>query len=199
MTTFLLARHAAHDWLGRGFAGRMPAVALNEAGRAQALELVVRLEGVAIDAIYCSPQPRTQQTAAPLARARGLAIAIDPGWDEVDLGAWQGRTFDDVRGDPAWTQWLEQRSSACPPGGEPFVGVAQRASEALRRLARRHPGQHVLVVSHGDVIKAAIASSIGLSLDRLESFDIAPASISVLAQGESWARLHLLNALGPLR
>jgi broad specificity phosphatase PhoE len=199
VTTFLLARHAAHDWLGRGFAGRQPDVALNAHGRQQAQELVARLAGVQVDQIYCSPQPRTHQTAQPLAQARGLAIQTEAAFDEVDLGDWQGRTFDEVRDQDAWKHWLERRGSAQPPGGEPFAEVERRAMAGLHRLAQRHPDQHVLVVSHGDVLKAMVAGSIGLSLDRLEQFDIAPASISVLAMGEGWTKLLLLNAQGPLR
>jgi broad specificity phosphatase PhoE len=199
VTTFLLARHAAHDWLGRGFAGRQPDVALNAQGRQQAQELVARLAGVQVDQIYCSPQPRTHQTAQPLASARKLAIQTDAAFDEVDLGDWQGRTFDEVRDQEAWKHWLERRGSAQPPGGEPFAQVERRAMAGLHRLARRHSDQHVLVVSHGDVLKAMVASSIGLSLDRLEQFDIAPASISMLAMGEGWSKLLLLNGQGPLR
>jgi broad specificity phosphatase PhoE len=199
VTTFLLARHAAHDWLGRGFAGRQPDVALNAQGRQQAQELVARLAGVQVDQIYCSPQPRTHQTAQPLASARKLAIQTDAAFDEVDLGDWQGRTFDEVRDQEAWKHWLERRGSAQPPGGEPFAQVERRAMAGLHRLARRHSDQHVLVVSHGDVLKAMVASSIGLSLDRLEQFDIAPASISMLAMGEGWSKLLLLNGHGPLR
>lgn len=199
MTTFLLARHAAHDWLGRGFAGRLPDVSLNEQGRRQSQELAERLRGVPVDAIYCSPQPRTHQTAQPLAVERGLTIRTDAAFDEVDLGAWAGRTFDEVRDQPAWQHWLDHRSAAQPPGGERFADVELRASAGLRALARRHPGEHVLVVSHGDVLKAMIASGLGLSLDLLERFDIAPASISILAMGEDWVQLQLLNAQGPLR
>jgi broad specificity phosphatase PhoE len=197
VTTFLLARHAAHDWLGRGFAGRQPDVSLNAQGRQQAQDLVARLAGVQVDHIYCSPQPRTHQTAQALAQARGLAIQTEAAFDEVDLGDWQGRTFDEVRDQEAWKHWLERRASAQPPGGEPFAQVERRAMAGLHRLARRHPEQHVLVVSHGDVLKAMVASSIGLSLDRLEQFDIAPASISMLALGEGWSKLLLLNAQGP--
>ena len=199
MTTFYLARHAAHDWLGRGFAGRLPDVSLNAQGHAQARALVQRLDGVPLDAIYCSPQPRTRQTAQPLAQARGIAIATDAAFDEVDLGDWAGRTFDEVRGQPAWTHWLERRSTARPPGGEAFAQVPERAMAGLRALVARHPDQHVLVVSHGDVLKAMVATALGLSLDLLERFDIAPAAISILAMGEGWSQLQLLNAQGPLR
>lgn len=199
MTTLLLARHAAHDWLGRGFAGRQPDVALNAQGRAEAEALVGRLQGVPLDAIYCSPQPRTQQTAQPLAARRGLAIRVDAAFDEVELGDWTGRTFDEVRDQAAWQHWLAHRGSAQPPGGEPFAEVARRSSAGLRRLVERHPDAQVLVVSHGDVLKAMIAGCLGLSLDHLERFDVAPASISIVAMGADWAQLRLLNALGPLR
>jgi broad specificity phosphatase PhoE len=57
----------------------------------------------------------------------------------------------------------------------------------------------VLIVSHGDVIKAMVASCLGMSLDDLERFDIAPASVTELAMGADWVQLRLLNALGPLR
>lgn len=198
MTTFLLVRHADHDWVGRGFAGRLPEVSLNAKGHAQALQLVERLRGQPLDAIYCSPQPRTQQTARPLAEGRRLEIIVEPAFDEVDLGGWQGRTFEEVRHQEAWRHWLERRGSARPPGGEPFAEVPRRAMAGLRTLLARHPDRYVMVVSHGDVLKAMIADVLGLSLDRLESFDIAPASVSVLAMGEGWAQLRLLNAVGAL-
>jgi broad specificity phosphatase PhoE len=56
----------------------------------------------------------------------------------------------------------------------------------------------VLVVSHGDVIKCMVATSLAMSLDDLERFDIAPISATKLAMGPDWMRLELLNALGPL-
>ena len=198
MTTFLLVRHAAHDWLGRGIAGRMPIVHLNPEGLQQADALVQRLEGTRVDALYCSPQPRTQETATPLARSRGLAIRIDPAFDEIDFGQWTGRSFDELGAAGAWKHWCEQRGSAQAPGGERFVDVAQRAEQGLRTLRERHPDQHVLVVSHGDVIKAIVARQLGMSLDDLERFDVAPASVTVLAMGDGWSKLELLNGLGVL-
>lgn len=197
MTTFLLVRHAAHDWLGRGFAGRLPGVGLNDEGRRQAAALVQRLDGMPVDAIYCSPQPRTQETVHGLAEQRGLPVAIEAAFDEIDFGDWTGRTFDEVRAQHAlWTHWVERRASAQPPGGERFAGVATRAMAGLRRLLARHAGQHVLVVSHADVLKAMVATALGLSLDHLERFDMAPASVSILGMGDDWAQLKLLNATG---
>ena len=199
MTRFILLRHANHDWVGRGIAGRQPDVSLNEEGRAQARALVQRFEGVELDAIVCSPQPRTRQTAQPLAAARGMGIQVHAGFDEVDMGDWVGLSFVqlDAVGAP-WRHWVERRGSAQPPNGEHFAEVPKRAMAALRELRAQHPEGTVLVVSHGDVVKAMVASCLKMSLDDLETFDIAPAGASVIAMGEEWMQLRLLNATGPL-
>ncbi len=200
MTTLLLVRHAAHDWLGRGIPGRLPGVTLNEQGRAQARELAERLT-MPVDAIYSSPQQRAQETVAPYAERVGLPVAIAPEFDEVDFGAWTGRTMTDIETDRvAWRRWVQQRSLAVPPGGEAFAQVARRVTAGVERLSREHPEQTVLVLSHGDVIKAALAVVMGLSLDRLEQFDIAPASLSVVAAAGEWRQVKVLNQAltGPL-
>jgi broad specificity phosphatase PhoE len=198
-TTFLLVRHAAHDWLGRGLAGRLPGVELNAAGQQQAQELVARLQQVPLDAIYCSPQPRTRQTAQPLAAARELPIHVHADFDEVDFGEWMGRSFDELSADrEVWAQWVDRRGSARPPGGEAFEQVPRRALSGLHRLRAEHPGRHVAVFSHGDVIKAVVASCLGMSLDHLERFEITPASVTVLALGADWSQLKLLNAQAAL-
>jgi probable phosphoglycerate mutase len=202
VTTILLVRHAAHDWLGRGIPGRMPGVALNAQGRAQAQELAQRLDTAGIAALYSSPQQRTRETIAPLAERLGLGVTIAQEFDEIDFGDWTGRTFAQLEADdaPRWRHWVERRGSVTIPGGEAFADVARRADAGLRRLAGLHPGETLLVLSHGDVIKAALVTCLGLSLDQLEAFDIAPASLSVLAAaGEGW-KVKLVNQAltGPL-
>jgi broad specificity phosphatase PhoE len=194
VTTFLLVRHAAHDWLGRGIAGRLPGVNLNEEGRRQALALPGRLAGRRIEQVCCSPQPRTLQTAQPLAQQLGMPVRVLPGFDEIDFGDWMGRSFEHLcAAGEVWEQWVHHRSAATPPGGEPFAGVPLRAMAELRALQREFRDGELLVVSHGDVIKALLAHCLGLSLDHLERFEIAPASLSVLEMGEGWQQVKMVN------
>ena len=202
MTRLLLVRHAAHDWLGRGIPGRMAGVSINDEGRLQAQALAPRLASAGIDAIYSSPQQRTRETVAPLATRLALPVEIAPEFDEIDFGDWTGRQFSELERDDAalWHRWIEQRSTAQPPGGEAFGQVARRAMAGLERLRQLHPDQTVLVLSHGDVIKAALASCLGMSLDQLERFDIDPASMSVVASaGHGW-KVRLINQVlaGPV-
>jgi broad specificity phosphatase PhoE len=63
------------------------------------------------------------------------------------------------------------------------------------RLAALHRGETIGVVSHGDVIKAALAKVLGLSLDNLESFEIAPGSVSVLALSDGASCVKSINLL----
>ena len=192
-TQFLLVRHAAHDWIGRGLAGRMEGVAINAQGQRQAHALADRLAAVPLAALYCTPRERTLQTVQPIAAQRGMPVAVEAAFDEIDFGRWAGLTFEQLDAEPGWRDWVERRGSATPPGGERFAGVPVRAMEGLQRLRARHPDGNVLVVSHGDVIKAVLASLLGMSLDHLERFEIAPASISIVAMGDDWSQVKLVN------
>ena len=194
MTTFLLVRHGAHDWLGRGVAGRLGGVSLNAQGWAQAEALVARLQDRDIHAICSSPQPRTRETVAALAGHRRLKVEVAPAFDEIDFGQWTGRDFASLDGDPEWAAWNQRRSAARPPGGETIGEAQRRAVQGIEALRVRHPDRTVLVTSHGDVIKAILATALGMSLDLLERFEIAPASLSALEAGEGWVQVKLVNA-----
>lgn len=193
--TMLLVRHASHDRLGRVLCGRMGGVTLSEQGRREAEALGRRLAGRDLAAIYSSPLERTRETAQALAAPHGLAPEVDPDLDEVDVGAWAGRAFDELSGEPGWDLWNRARATARAPGGEAMADVQARVARCLERLRRRHAGQTVAAVSHGDVIKAAVAAALGLSLDGLHRFEIAPASVSTLVVGDWGMKVHDLNGV----
>jgi broad specificity phosphatase PhoE len=197
VTTFLLVRHGAHDLLGRALAGRADGIGLNQRGQGQAQDLAARLENRRIDQIYSSPRQRARESAEPLATRRGLPVHSCEAFDEIDFGEWTGLSFEALRGQPHWATWVERRSVACPPDGEPFAQVCARALAGIERLMHAHPDQHVAVFSHGDVIKAVLAAALGVPLDHLERFEIAPASLSILAAQGDWRQVRLVNDAPP--
>lgn len=194
-TTFLLIRHAAHIHLDKLFSGRMPGVPLSETGRAQAARLGAALASEPIDRIVHSPLDRTSETAAAIAAARGSAVpvAAAAGLIEIDLGDWTGRSWQDFGDDPAWRDWNERRGSARIPGGETMGEAQARIVGCLAALAREADGRTVAVVSHSDMIRAAVAHVLELPLDRLLSFDVDVASVTRVVWGEWGARLLSLN------
>ncbi|MCW2285341.1 broad specificity phosphatase PhoE [Rhodoblastus acidophilus] len=190
MRTILLVRHAAHDNVGGFLAGRMPGVRLGAAGRAQAERLAKRLASEKLDAVQTSPRERTRETAEAIARASGLGEAcIADGLDEIDFGAWTGKTFDALDADPAWRKWNEQRAMARTPAGDSMEQVQARALAHIKTLT----AERVALVSHADVIKTVVCGVLGLPLDAGPRFDIALASITRLAAGPGEMKLAGLN------
>ncbi|AWN45310.1 histidine phosphatase family protein [Methylobacterium terrae] len=192
-TTFFLVRHAAHDRLGRVLCGRMPGVTLGREGRAQAEALAGRLAGEGLAAVYASPLERAQETAAPVAARTGLAVGTLPALNEIDFGAWAGRDFDALHGDPAWTGWNRARHVTRPPGGETALEAQGRLLRGLEELRHRHGEARLALVSHADVIKLAIVHALGLGPEAMARFEVGPASVSVLVLGEWGAKVESLN------
>ncbi|WP_048436168.1 histidine phosphatase family protein [Methylobacterium platani] len=149
--------------------------------------------GEAQTAVYASPLERAQETAAPVAVRAGLPLATLAALDEIDVGAWSGRDFDALHGDPDWSGWNRARHVTRPPGGETALEAQVRLLRGLEELRDRHGEARLALVSHADVIKLAIAHALGLGADGLQRFEIGPASVSVLVIGAWGAKVESLN------
>jgi len=193
VTELVLVRHAAHDRVGSTLCGRMPGVVLGEEGRRQAAALAGRLADAGAAAVLSSPLERARETAAPIAARLGLEARPDADFVEIDFGDWTGRRFDSLAGSPDWDAWNSRRGTARPPGGEAMAAVRDRAWAGMERARAGHPDGRVIVVSHCDVIKAAIAALLGLPLDHLGRFDVAPASISTVHLWPGGGRVTGIN------
>jgi probable phosphoglycerate mutase len=65
-------------------------------------------------------------------------------------------------------------------------------------LAGEHPDANVAIISHADMIKAAIAWFAGIHLDMFHRIEISPASISIIDLFPETSRLFLLNHTGEI-
>ncbi|CAO3356292.1 putative phosphoglycerate mutase [Azospirillum melinis] len=192
-TILILIRHASHDRLGTVLCGRMAGVTLGETGRREAARLARSLAVHSLAAVLTSPLERAVETALPIAQTQGLAVAVMEELNELDLGAWSGMRFDALAGDPGWDLWNRARGHARPPGGETMVEAQVRIARCIEALRRRYPGRSVALVSHGDVIKAALTHALGLPLDFHSRFEISPASRSVLIAGDWGLKVQSIN------
>jgi probable phosphomutase (TIGR03848 family) len=193
MTTFVLIRHADHALLGHTIAGRAPGVRLSPEGVREVEALAARLEGSSIRALYSSPLERARETAAPIAARLRLEVQIADELNEIDFGEWTNRTLADLRELEEWRRFNMFRSGSPIPGGETMVEVQGRMLRLVERLCARHPGQTVALISHGDVIKAALAHYLGVPLDLFRRIEISPASISIVRMERSGPEVLLIN------
>jgi probable phosphoglycerate mutase len=187
-----MLRHGEPAVLGR-LNGRLPGVGLSEKGRAEAANQAERLAGEKIEAIYSSPMQRTRETAEILSERLGLPIRHREDVIEIDYGEWTGLTFDEILRDERWQKWSRSRSIAAVPGGESWRQVQERVVGALFDLHRGHPDGSVAIVSHGDVIRAALLFALGMPLDFYSRLEVAFASLSTIRLDGAGIRVSALN------
>ena len=188
-----LLRHGQHGLLGGVLAGRMSGVALSEQGRAEIAAVAERLAAENIGALYSSPLQRTRETAEMIAERLGLPIEFRDDVMELDFGEWTGATFDSIRADPRWQSWSQHRSLARIPGGETMRQVQYRAVEAVLDIADRHRDEAVVIVSHGDVIRAALVFALGMPLDFYSRIEVAQGSLSTIRIDQGGIRVVSIN------
>jgi probable phosphomutase (TIGR03848 family) len=158
----LFVRHGRTPTTGATLPGRAKGLHLADAGREQADAVAARLAELAkVDAVYASPLERTRETAAPIAKARGLKVQIARGLLECDFGDWTGKALKDLVKLPEWATVQRYPSGFRFPNGESFHEMQVRITGAVRDLVARHPGGVIVAVSHADPIKAAVADALG--------------------------------------
>ena len=155
----LLVRHAqTANNVGRALDTEMPGAALTDLGHQQVADLVARLAGEDPDVVAASPLMRAQQTAAPVAAARGLAVLTLDGLRELAAGALEMRTsaeaIESYRG--VITAWATGALDVVMPGGSSGREFLDRYDEAVRAL--EDAGRSAVAVSHGAAIRTWLAA-----------------------------------------
>jgi len=197
MTTLLLIRHGANDWVHGRLAGRIPGIHLNEEGRQQAAAVAGRLAEVPLAAVYASPLDRTMETATYVVANRELTIVPVDDLREVDYGEWQGAELKVLYEHALWPGVQHYPSGTRFPGGETLGEAQMRMVKALDAIRQRHTEHEVIaVVSHADLIKLACAYYVGMHLDLFQRLEIATCSVTSFRFTKAGPRLLGLNDVG---
>ena len=197
-TKLVLARHAVTAQTGPLLSGRAPGIDLSDEGRRQAEALADRLAGLPVAAVFASPIERTTQTATAVAARHGLTVQPMPGVLEADYGEWTGKKIADLVKTDLWKVVQRTPSRASFPGGESLAAMQARIVAALDALVLEHGGQLVVVVSHADPIKAAIAHYTGVHLDLFQRIVVSPASVTAFEFGKYGVAMLKCNDTGSL-
>ncbi len=149
MTLLYLVRHGETDWNRAHRIQGSTDIPLNDTGRAQALRAGRLLARRSWDGIYTSPLSRAFETAAIIATELGLAEP-SPVSELVERNYGEAEGLTD-------RQIAHNYPGAMPvPGRESREDVAARVIPALLRLAEENVGRHLIVSSHGAVIRTLL-------------------------------------------
>jgi probable phosphoglycerate mutase len=159
MTKILLTRHGHVDGIKPArFRGKAE-LALTAHGLAQADALARRIAAeFKPAAVYTSPLQRCVVTGAKVAAACGIGSSVQAGLGDIDYGAWQMRTHEEVEAETpeAYRLWREKPHLVRFPGGESLQDVVARTADALRMVLAKHAADTVVLVGHDSVNRALL-------------------------------------------
>lgn len=206
MLTIVLTRHGLTERsIPEQHLGQHIDVGLSDAGREQAEALAARIADERFDRIVSSPLVRARETAAIVAGDR--PVELDARLAEMDYGAWEGLTYEqiDARDADYRSRWVAEPASLPCPGGESAADVAARARAFLDDQLAHRPAEVadavMLVVAHSSFNRILLAVALGVPVrDYRRRFSQSQVNLTALryadAAAADAARLLVLNDLG---
>lgn len=135
-----------------------------------------KLKHLAFDAVFTSPLQRCVKLAQALVPHQ---IAHDERLKELHFGDWEMRAWDDIPRD-VFDHWAQNYAELAPPNGETFSQLQQRGIAFLEQVHKQYPQGHILVVTHGGMIRAMLAHVLNMQLKGLFRFNIDYGSVTQL-------------------
>lgn len=157
-TRVLLARHGETDWNRELRCQGHTDVPLNAAGLRQARELAEHLRALPLTAVYTSDLQRALVTARTAAGPHRLPVQPLQSLRERYMGQWEGLTVEERR--RHWPHqsllWDQGDRNVDGVDMEPFEDLTDRLVKVVDEAAARHPGQTILMVTHGGCVFALL-------------------------------------------
>lgn len=155
----------------------------------EAHQLKRKLAHAKFDAIYTSPLQRCLKLATVL----GLGDSVeDARLMELNFGDWETRAWDDISRD-VFDAWAHDYANLAPPNGETFAQLQQRVLSFLEDLKLENSGKHILIVTHGGLIRTLLAHVLNMELKGLFRFNIDYASVTELDFSQAVPKINYVN------
>lgn len=195
-TKILLVRHGHVDGIHpERFRGRAE-IPLSALGERQRLLTAARVNESSEPAIvFTSSLGRCIATGEAIAAACNVQSLILPDLWDIDYGAWQWKTHDEVRqSEPvAFESWKKFPDQIQMPEGESLQQVLVRATRALSKILLEYEGKTVVMVSHDSVNRVLLIHMLGLPLSRYWAIKQDPCCINEIEFDEGIFQIKSIN------
>jgi broad specificity phosphatase PhoE len=177
--------------------GRGSDLPLSPAGAKAAEETGGFLADCRLAAIYSSPLLRARQTAQAIAQPHGLEVQTVSELTEVDVGQWEGRSWEEIntKWPDDYQRFMDDPASHPYLGGETMSQLHQRVTPIWDALLGRHIGQTIAVVTHNVVNRVLLAPLLGLPLSKARGIHQDNCGINVIQWHGGQMKLITLNSV----
>jgi probable phosphoglycerate mutase len=185
-TQIIIVRHGQTQWNIRKIRQGHLDSELTDKGVAQARALGQRIARENFTALYSSDLGRALHTARMIAAVTGHEIVTDERLRERHLGVFQGLSGDEIK-DKHPEEYRMHRTLGPEyviPGGESVRQQVARNVDCLDEIALKHPGEKVVVVTHGGVVSGLFRHALNIPLDAPRRFEFVNAGLNVFAYEE---------------
>ncbi len=181
--TLLLARHGEAEYEATTWADE--GGSLTTRGRAQAAALAERVADRRVVHVWTSTLARAVQTGDIVAARLGVGVTTRVALSEFAVADLAGAPLDTDPFATSYDAWLAGDLEPRVPGGESGTELVARARDVLGEIADLHPGETVLVVSHGGLLYLAVTAlgHMDATPARLGNCDL----IEVAVDADGWA------------
>ncbi|KAL2552864.1 Phosphoglycerate mutase-like protein 4 [Forsythia ovata] len=190
-TEIIVIRHSETDWNADGRIQGQLDVDLNDVGMQQGAALAARLsKETKISAVYSSDLKRAFVTAEIIAQCCGMLVPVkDPDLRERHMGDLHGIVFneaDKIKPEAHKAFVSLKRDQEIPGGGGSRNQIYDRCTSALHRIAKKHRGERVVVVTHGATIEQIHrrGSSNGMSSGKVLNTSV---NVFHLSEEDKWS------------
>lgn len=202
-TALILVRHGETVWNATGRIQGQGDSPLTERGIAQAQAVARRLQHESFTTLYASHLNRVIETARYIAAITGHAITIDERLQERAYGIFEGLTYEEAQSQHseifATYQIHRYAADYTLPGAESLRGLAERGQAVLQELVQKHPGERLVIVSHGAFLGAVLRDFLGVPIGGKHGFRLANGSISEVVFADGDWRVTTLGEVYHLR
>ena len=168
-----------------------PAINANGKEEMEKIALWVKNKGLKIDAIYSSSALRTVQSARILADICEYDFSVLDNLTSRKTGVWSGLSFEEI--EQKYPNMLEayhkNPEHYCPEGGETTIELNIRVAKAINEIIENNLNKRIIIVTHGEVIQAAIANALGIPVKNQFKVYIPTGSATQISYFEDFASL----------
>lgn len=142
-----------------------------------------------IDAAFSSPLQRCVKLSNALALEN---TAYDDRLKELHFGDWEMQAWDDMPR-AYFDEWAQNYADMSPPSGETFRELQLRGISFVEEMLKQYHGKHIVVVTHGGMIRALLAHVLTMELKGLFRFNVDYGSVTQLDFSDDTPKINFVN------